>query len=503
MFGLIHFSLVLLLLSLHSEGASSPQSVDVQLESYFLDAESGRPHAAWETLRSIESVCRALPENHSLQSTCLLADAELLAKSSFFSNWTRMRSLKARILRFQLGEMEESARLHQTARLRSALGPLSGQDFRASLLSWRILERTHPETKGLNYGLGLTLFRQGNTVASEEAFHRAEEQNDSLALARAARAKYGGPEELDFGVSVVPGFSISRGLGLGLRFWDDRIADRPRSISGFVGISTRGNFGGVLRFNELQLFSPLAVEVFARGGTRAQDFFGLGMHSVDVPQSFRIDLLEAELGIRYSLLGLVMSTGGHFQQMAAYDLPQGLYIAPYVGWFIQGAWDGRDRLVQPRRGGRFSFRQELLATARGLGTRSTFTAEMHFPISLWQGVSLHSVVVNSPTRSAYNLLVDLGMLGIPGVREFRYRGEFAVAAWAQYRYSVLNWLRLGGFVSVGSTDNSLSSALGSIRAGIGLKSEFVVERSPRIVPALEMGIFNRQWIFQTGLRAEY
>lgn len=502
---------------LETYGDSSPVSekdrAELLLALGAIEDERGHPHAAAKALNQIEGFCNRWrvgrfevfqgKERGRAVAVCALAGAELIANSFPLFQWGRLRKLGQDLFDFQLADMDEAERLYLTARLRSALGPLEGQDFRTALVSWRVLERAHPQTPGIDYGLGLTLFRQGNTQASEEAFEKAVLHRDPRALARAERLALSNEEEVGFGIAPMPFFSPARGVGLGVRVWNDRIADQKHSLFAMAAISTRGNIGGSLRLREFEWTGPFVLEISGRGGNRVQDFFGLGISSGPVAQSFMASLFEGEVGVSYRWRGITFVAGGTGQSFSSATLPAGLFTEAYRGIFGEVIWDSRDKVFLPRRGSRLSIRQEWLTTSAKAFSRIRVAGELHLPLHLWHGVSLSFSGVGTQTDALYNLLPDLGMLGMPAVREFRYRGAFAAGAWFQYRYRVSNWLRAGAFANVGTVGLNTAEFFPSARGGFGVSAEFSFERAPRVNPRWEFGYFNQQWIFQGGLRAEF
>lgn len=503
-------------------GDSSPQSELEQALHWLalgaLEGEAGHPHAAQRAWAKVEDFCVGWRMSHyesltgpltaRAASVCALAGAERTAQGLPWMHYFSAKRLASDTQNILLGEADDAERLHVTGRLRSALSPVFGQDFRNSLMSWRVLERSAPTAPGTDYWLGLTLERQGNLPLAREAMERAAKlsPSDPRAVLHLKRSEPRSFDALGYGWAPLFGASPARGIGAGLRVWDDRLGDRRRSGTAAVMASTRGNVGGELELAESEWIAPLRLVGRFSASHRVRDYFGLGMASVYGARSdFRTTSWDIDAVLSAPVWeNLELAAGVTRRNFASDPLPGGLVGKSMQGIVVEASWDSRDRAVAPRQGFFGRLRQEWLFTEPGdvLITRTRLQGAAHIRINLRNTLHVNAALLATDGTVPFNALSDLGDTDMPGIREYRLLESQAAALWTTYRYQLLPWLRVGAYASLGAVAVDLAGLPSASRWGAGLELQFLSERSPRFAPLWTLGIFNGEWLFQGGIRSE-
>jgi hypothetical protein len=503
-------------------GDSSPQSELEQAMHWMalgaLERESGHPHAAHRAWSKVEDFCVGwrMSQYESLSAklaaraaaVCALAGAERTAQGLPWMHYFSAKRLAADTQNVLLGDAEDSERLHVTGRLRAALSPVYGQDFRNSLMSWRVLERSAPTAAATDYWLGLALERQGNLPLAAQSIERAAKLTvpDPRAVLHLKRSETRSFDALDFGWGPIFGASPARGMGAGMRVWDDRLGDAHRSVAAAVLATTRGNLSGGAEFTEGQWFAPFRLALQVTASHRVRDYFGLGVASTYASiTDFRTTTWDADALLSTPVGGSFEVAAGVTQRNFASDiLPAGVVGKTMQGILVEAKFDTRDRATAPRQGFFGRLRQEWLFTQPGtvLITRTRLHGAAHWRLSMRHTVHANAAVLATNGSVPYNALSDLFDTDMPGVREYRLMESQAAALWFTYRYQLLAWLRVGAFGSLGAVAVDLAGLPGAARAGAGLEVQFIGERSPRFAPLWSFGLFNGEWIFQGGLRSE-
>jgi hypothetical protein len=256
-----------------------------------------------------------------------------------------------------------------------------------------------------------------------------------------------------------------------------------------------------VRLREWEWTYPFLLELSSKGGNRVQDFFGLGMGPPS-PTSFLATLWDTELLLAYCFSKGRLGVGVVNALFSSASLPAEWSALSYQALTLKLYWDTRDKLLLPRHGVRAAAEYEWIPTSHPF-SRWYFLMEGFQPLTVSQGLSAAVAGAGREGNLPYNLLADLGLLAVPGVREFRYRGNFAVASWLQYRYRVAPGLLLGAFATTGAVAPKVEQLWAALRFGAGVSVEFSFERVPRLLPRWEFGIFNGQWTFQGGFRADF
>jgi hypothetical protein len=474
----------------------------------FLELQASNPHAARTLFRAVESHCEGWRGREFSQfsgenqtrayGVCALAGAELVSNRFPLFVLSGAARLESDLRALYLGELPEKEKLHLTGRLKTSIPLFHGQDIKASLMAWRVLERVAPEQKGTSYWLGVTLFRQGNVPQAEASFASAESQGDPLALLRASASTFTTEEEASYGMVPRIFSTPAFGQGFGFRAWDDRIGDRNLALLGGMTVSTRGNIWTEGRFHAFS--ESISVGASFLGGMRVRDYFGMGMNPASQETSHSTGEWngQGEVGFAFGKSGSV-TVGPSFYLFSG-TLAPGVTTENLLGGFLQIAWDSRDRRVLPRKGIKVFLRPEAILSQAGVIGKWDAGFVFHHTF-----VPKHSISLNASARVAsgtipFNLFSDLYTLGVPGVREFRYMGSQALGFWATYRYRLVSWLQVGAFGAVASVANTWSDLLRDLTPGIGVEAELQFERSPRYYPRWELGYFGGQWLFQGGLR---
>lgn len=478
------------------------QRAESLLDSSLLHQESGRPHAAARELRELEGYCTqwrtgayeslAEAERGPAARVCVLAGAETLSRKLLPWDLGRARSLKAETVRFQTDAMPEPLRLEGIGRLRAALPPLFGQDFRASLVAWRFLERMAPDTPGIHTQMGLTFFRQGNADAAREAFARGVERAEPVAIARAARVAADGPQDPGFGWMPYLFSSPTTGFGLGVAGWDDRVADTRRLLKARVRVSTRLWAEGRVDWEDRQTLSPVRVGLALEAARRTQPN-GVGVFDwsyLDAGPSLTVAAGPARLYGRYAA------------RPARYGvLPAGQHGYGTHFFEVGAVWDDLDRPEIPRHGSRVELAHGWARDINGgrgyriLRLRGLF----HHAPSSRDLLSLALGMAWAPGEVPQGLMPDLAADGeVAALAPWRRQQASVAGMTVRYRYSLLPWLRPGAFATVGATGGA-SFELERVGWGAGVDVAFVIHRSPRALPRWEFGIFNGSFIFQGGL----
>ncbi len=504
---------------LDTYGDSSTQSQLERAEYWqalaVLETENGHPHASHAAWKHVEQLCQGWRANQynaysgkirgRAIALCALAGAEHTAQGLPYLHWGASKNLRADVQDFLLGDLEEAERLHATGRLRAGLSPFFGLDFKTALLSWRVLERQTPTAIATDYWTAVTLERQGNQAAAAEAMEKALKSSppDVRAVARAERKDFRSLEALDFGWAPTVSSTPARGVGLGLRFWDDRIADQGHAVGVAVHGTLRRALWGNFQFTESEWTAPLRLRLSANAHSRLRDYFGLGMTSpATAVQEFNAVSWESEWAISFPLGYLDTAVSVLARNYTSDALPAGLAVQPAQGFAAQVVWDNRDRTIAPRSGLYLLGRAEWLAPTASPVLRTRLVLAKHFRLALRHTVHAHAALSTASGTAAFNQLSDLEGTGAPGIREMRWVDANAAAAWLQYRYLALPWLRLGVFGTWGAVAASVAGLPSSGRWGAGIEAQLLFERTPRFAPTWELGVFNQEWIFQGGIRVE-
>ncbi|MBY0370035.1 hypothetical protein K2X33_05070 [bacterium] len=472
---------------------------DTELQTYLLKKEQGRIHEAWDVLNALEEQCAAWRgsqfagvEKGSAAGVCAWASAEHLATAPFPWDFRRPKLIRSDILLFQTEEVPQERRLFLTGFLRGALPPLQGQDFRASLVSWRFLERLAPETPEMFYGLGLVYTRQGNTQAAEEAFGQAADKGSALVAARRERHATQGRAEPSTGFAPYVFNSPAWGLGAGARFWDDRVADTFRQFNASASFATRGLAQGRAEWMDGEMLSPLRLVVAGDIGVRPQNL-GAG--------SFSWRWAQAELGAQAALGHALLGLGYTLHSASYSGLPVTAAGYGFQALRLELEWDTRERPELPSQGFRLQLGQSWAVAFSGGASFSQSRARL----SGWWSpgvrtlVGVTAVAVVSQGSVPQGKMPDLAYdLGVPGVVPWRFQQPFGAGAWAFYRYTLLSWLRPGVFASVAWSGAGLAQG-GRPHWGAGIDFQFPLQRDPRAVPRWEVAVFDGAWVFQGGM----
>ncbi len=476
-----------------------------------LALEARQPHAGRKYFLAAEDLCDAWQsksfsqfqevERGRANAVCALVEAELATHPFPVFSYFRLQRAQAYSQAFLLSELPEIEKIYATARLRSALPPLGGSNFRSSLFSFRVLERLSPQTKGLNYWLALTFRRQGQAELASESLRRAVDEGDPRAvLIRPSLDSRWGSDE-SYGITLVPLSSPAKLQGLGVRYWDDRLADGPISLLVSLEGTLRGNFGGSLRVGYQPNGWALAAEL--EGGRVVRDYFGPGMGGGTAYIGFPTTQLRGRfsfwqgIGFQKTVsFGLVF----HAVDVGSFS---GAPFSSFLGSFASFDWDNRDRAVMPRNGLRLNIKAKALRSTLGQALVFETVFSAHRTIGL-----RHTFLFQASTRSAagslpVNALSDLYALDVPLAREFRFQDSQAAGAFVAYRWLAAPWLHLGLFGVVGSVGDRWESLLNSPALGAGLSFDLQFERIPRFSPRWEFGNFAGEWIFQTAARVAF
>ncbi len=478
-----------------------------------LEYEAWHPHAATRAWKELDSLCDEWrgTDFQSFQgrtlgcarAACALATAELTQADHFPIFLSKRSRLLEDAAAFRIADLlEEEERLSLNGRLLIALSPLYGQDLASGIVFLQFLDQVAPNSAGTHYWMGLAHFRKGDLAAAEKSFLRAQSTRDPRALLRRQTQKWGELHEPTFG--WVPTFQAtpSRGIGVGVILWDDRLGDARRGFQLEAQGSTRGNLTARGRYQELSLLEPATLAFSVAAGTRVWDYFGAGM----LQQGLRtFQVLESEwtlsvLSARYGWFQAWLS--GIARTAHSNESPPYLSVKGSRGVGVGMQWDGTDRLVAPQRGLFLQFRFEWLwANQSNLGFyRLLSSLSKYWQLRPHHLLNLSGVVQATGDSAPFNARSDLATLGVPGIREFRYQDVRIAALWLRYGYQRWSWASLGGFLTLAGAAGGFTLIPSALRWGAGVEMDFHFARTPRMVPRFELGLFNGEWIVQAGVR---
>lgn len=475
-----------------------------------LEWESERPHAARDTWKKVEALCAQWEKNDfadflrddvaRASALCALASAELTAMENFPLPWAPRDAARENFETLQKIGLPENERVLATGQILARLSPWRGENLTDALTLFKILEGNAPDTPGVSYWAGYTLYRMGKLDPAQIAFTAASGNGDPRAALRLKRQRLGIVRDPTFGFSAYPFFTPARGLGVGALLWDDRIGDTPRSYLLEAQASHRGNLIAAVGYSESGILDPATVDIRFKLGTRKRDYYGGGMLR-NTEESFTESGSDAELSLRSARYGWFQGfVSGIHRSASASGLPAFLKVASVSGFAYGLEWDGTDRPVSPQTGYKVSLRQEWLSAGAELFTRAEFQARGYWRLGGKHRVSVATAVGASSDAAPLNAECELASLGMPGVAEFRYQNIRCTAAWASYRYQVKNWFGVGFYGAFGGVAGGFSKIPDAAQLGAGVEAEFVFARNPVLAPRWEMGVFNGEWVIQGGLR---
>jgi hypothetical protein len=476
-----------------------------------LALEASRPHEGRKYFLAVEDLCWSWQSRNFSQfkgfelaranGVCALVSAELAIHPFPVFSYFRLRRIASYTQAFLLNELPEVEKLHITARLRSALPPLDGLNFRSSLLSFRVMERLSPETKGTHYWLALTFRRQGQAELSLNSLHRAVEEADPRAVLVKPGVDRRWGSDLSYGFTLFPFVSPAKLQGLGVRYWDDRLDDGPFSLLASAEGSLRGNLSGALRlgyqWDTWSLFSEF------EGGRIPRDFFGLGMQGSAPVLGFSTTLFQGGIGFSRSVgLQSLYSFGSVFQAMDAAPVP-GAIFSSYGGAFVSFEWDARDRATLTRNGLRLGVKVKGLGSSLGAAVIVEPVFSAHRTFGLRHTFSLYASARATGGNLPVNALCDLYAMDMPLARQFRFQDSQGIMAVLSYRWLVAQWVHLSAFGVAGSVADRWEALFRSAAPGVGLGIDLQFERLPRFSPRWEFGNFAGEWIFQSAGRVAF
>jgi tetratricopeptide (TPR) repeat protein len=487
-------------------------------------------HEASRHRHAVEDACLALSDSdfHSLPDpmrrgiaayTCALAEADSLPQRPLWESWAAGSRLEKDLALARGADLPKEEKWFGEGRLFSLLPPSMGQNYGKALVALETLRRLHPESGMVDFYLGWTYAQQGNQRKAEEAFARALDRNppdprttwflqaDPLTRARAVS------DGLDFGLLPQLFYSPSLGVGAGLLFYDDRIADTARSGRIRAYAATRGTFGSQLAYVDAHLLEGYRAEVGADLRYGIEDFYGLGIRSSadnDSPltvfrTNLRLDVKAPFLDFFYLRLGWrfgeqrVKSVSG--ESYAAANLPQS-GGADHNGPWAELGFDSRDSAFHPTRGA-LAYVRGYFPT-EGLGSSPTFSewtgeAEILFPISFAQGVSFRAMTAALSGNAPYAVYPSLGgTFELPGVRDYRFQDRSLGALTLEYGWRVFPSYRVIGFANVGSVANEWNQWLNGVQWGGGIALEAELSRWHSQWFRAEVGYFGNQVVFQAA-----
>ncbi len=475
-------SICLLLASVAQAGSNGEALFEAAEQAWRL-TQKGLPHAARAAWEACDKTCLTLrpdafaavePRSRGkVAGHCAWVAAELLAEEPSPWHFSKARRLKQDWLTFQTSDVAEKERLLLTGRLRAALSPPYGQDFLASLLALRTLERLAPERPEVKKEIAVSLYRQGNSAA--------------------ARRELGGDFDwlpnLDFDYGVRPYFfnSPARGIGVGVVAWDDRLSDGPVSVFTQASLSSRLN----LRANLVARYAGWSAAV---GGADEIQDSALG--------SFRTTRLGGQVSYNYPVGNFGIEVEGQAEVFGPRGLPPGYVTSHFIGGTLKPYWDTRDRVEFPRSGSYVSFGTGLFSAASSPFLKLQLEGAAHRSLSVRQTISF-AVNAYSVSHSApFNAWGDLSKEGgVLGVQLFRFRERAMAGASVRYRHRVLGWLHSGAYVSTAVVGDNFERAMQTLRLGAGMEATLQFTRSPRWLPRWELGWFDGAWVFQGGMSA--
>lgn len=475
-----------------------------------LEWENEHPHAAREIWKKVEHLCQEWEKTDfgdferdqvaRATALCALASAENTASENFPFPWTERHTAWKNLDTLQKIGLPENERILATGQILVRLSPFRGGNLTDALTLFNILEINAPNTSGVSYWKGYTLYRMGKTEAAQIAFAAANRTGDPRAALRLKRDSLGTVRDPTFGFSAYPFFTQARGLGIGALLWDDRIGDAPRSYILEAQASHRGNLIAAVRYSESRILDPATIDISFKLGIRKRSYYGGGMRRT-AEQSFAEFGSDTEISLRTARYGWFQGfASGIYRSASASKQPAFLKIASLSGFAYGAEWDGTDRLVSPQAGYKVAARQEWLSSGAGLFTRIEFQARAYWQLGEKHRLSIAGALGVSSDSAPLNAQCELATLGMPGIVEFRYQNIRCTAAWASYRYQAKNWLGVGFYGTLGGVAGGFSKIPNATRIGAGMEAEFTFARNPVLSPRWEMGVFNGEWVIQGGLR---
>lgn len=494
--------------------ASSLQELDRALwfqAAGHLALEASQPHAGRKYFLVVEDLCdswdqkKFLPfgekERGRAYAVCALVEAELSIHPFPLFSYFRLQKVDRYAQGFLAEEVPEVEKHYAVARLRSALPPIGGLDFRSSLLSFRVLERLSPQTKGVHYWLAQAFRRQGQSKLSLESLERAVSEGDPRAVLVSPGIDRRWGSDYSYGFSVYPFTSPAKQQGLGVRYWDDRLQDSPLSLFVSSEASLRGNLNGLLQLGYQR--SRWALTASFEGGRVVRDFFGSSQTGGLTVLGFPTSQVSGRVAFAHAVgVQKTVSVGPVFQAIDVGSFT-GASFSSFFGGFATFEWDNRDRIVLTRDGVRLGLKVKALGSAVGEALIFETAFSSYRTLRLRHTFSFQASARSAAGKLPVNAFSDLYAMEVPLAREFRFQEAQAASAFLSYRWLAAPWAHLGTFLVVGSVGDRWEQVVRSPAFGAGVGFDFQFERIPRFSPRWEFGNFGGEWIFQTVTRLNF